>query len=97
MSFWVTPEPNWILISLAFFLTFVGCSCWDLSRWLTASSDSASMDPLRTSPVRARASQTNSAIQGSGRPLRPSSCRRGLPDVKVYRSWMHRVKVYDLG
>ena len=57
-----TPVPmlNWIEPS--FFLTFVGLSCCARSRWLTASSDSASIEPLRISPVRARASQTNSAM-----------------------------------
>src|SRR5579883_2564898 len=62
MSFVPTPVPIWKLSALDFFLTFVGTSCCARSRVLTASSVSASMRPLRSSPVRARASQTNSAI-----------------------------------
>src|SRR5690606_15654218 len=50
----------------AFFLTFKGLSCCWRSRALTASASSASIVPLRSSPVRERASQTNSAIGALG-------------------------------
>ncbi len=47
---------------LPFFLTLVGLSCWDRRRAVTAASVSASIVPVRTSPARPRASQTNSAM-----------------------------------
>src|SRR5688500_5712517 len=51
------------LISVGFFLTFTGARFWALRRLFTASAVSASISPLRTSPVRARASQTQTAIE----------------------------------
>ena len=57
-----TPLPNFSS-SFSFFFTLTGFSCSWRRRALTAASSAASMLPRRTSPLRARASQANSAIQ----------------------------------
>ncbi len=59
-----TPLPIWRLIATPFFLTLTGFSCCWRRRALTAFASSASITPLRISPVRARASQVNSAMRG---------------------------------
>jgi hypothetical protein len=58
----VTGEPNPSLNGTPFFLIVTGLRFWDFRRWVTDSLSSASMTPLRISPVRARASQTHSAM-----------------------------------
>ena len=74
--------PIWKLSALPFFLTFVGWSCCARRRWLTASSDSASIAPLRTSPVRARL------------PIRIRPSSSSTPGYKVYKvATQTRVKV----
>src|SRR5258708_7560909 len=77
MSLRPTPVPSWMLSSRAFLLTLVGESCWARRRWLTASSDSASILPVRSAPVRARASQTNSAMARSVHPAAARWAARG--------------------
>src|SRR5688572_8399440 len=61
----LTPEPMVKVSCLLFFLTRVGVRFCCRRRALTASSVSASMRPFLISPVRARASQTNSAISAA--------------------------------
>src|ERR1700722_13003753 len=84
-------------MALSFFFTLVGWSCCARRRLLTASSDSASIEPLRSSPPRARASQANSAIDRYSTAKRTTRPEQGskndvpgrggrAPDIAVRRA-----------
>src|SRR5882672_42299 len=64
ISFGPTPDPIWKLPSAPRFRTLTGFSCCWRRRFSTAAWLSASITPLRSSPVRDLASHAKSAIVG---------------------------------